>query len=201
MHAVRLLIAIGLVSIALIVPASVSGANGPAPNEVCVPGTIWEDLSSGVKYICIYDEVYGGSRWELLESGQRGGDAQPYRSTAYGCLGMAAGISGLSGGGADSIVRSYRWPCAHQWDRMAQPAGELRSRVLIQRYNASGWSTCRDTGYAYNTVAAYGWLAGYDMGTTADCGSGSYRALGFGGFFQGGLWRTGSLTTSYVWLP
>ena len=72
MHLLRLLIAIGLVSIALVVPASVSGANGPAPNEVCVPGTVWEDLASGVKYICIYDEMYGGSRWELLESGTAG---------------------------------------------------------------------------------------------------------------------------------
>ena len=201
MHPLRLLIAIGLVSIALVAPGSVSGANGPAPNEVCVPGTVWEDLASGVKYICIYDEIYGGSRWELLASRQRGGDTQPYQSTAYGCLGLAAGISGLSGSGADSIVRTYRWPCSHQWDRVQQPAGELRSRVVIQRYGTGGWSTCRDTGYAYNTVAAYGWVTGYDMGSAADCGSGSYRALGVGGFFQDGLWRTGSLTTPSIWVP
>jgi hypothetical protein len=195
--------ALAAVLLAVLVTAAptASRAAAPGPADACVAGTVWEDRSSGVKYICIYDEIYGGSRWELLESGQRGGDAQPYRSATYGCLGMAAGLSALSGGGADAIVRSYRWPCAHQWDRVAQPAGELRSRVVIQRYGPSGWSTCRDTGYAYNTVAAYGWLAGYDMGSTADCGSGTYRALGFGGFYQGGSWRTGGLTTPSAWLP
>lgn len=201
MHRLRLFIATGFVSIALILPAAASAAAGPAPNEVCVPGTVWEDLTSGVKYICIYDELYGGSRWELLKSGQRGGEAQPYRSATNGCVDLAAAISMTSGGGADSVVRSYRWPCAHQWDRTTQPPGELRSRVVIQRYGSSGWSTCRDTGFAYNTATAYGWVAGIDMGSGADCGSGSYRALGFGGFFQGGSWRNASLTTPSAWLP
>jgi hypothetical protein len=201
MHRIRLLIATGLLSIACFTPAVVSAAAGPAPGESCVPGTIWEDLSSGVKYICIYDEIYGGSRWELLDAGQRGADGMVYRSSAYGCLFENVGISTLSGGGADSIARTYRWPCTRTTDRIPQPAGELRSRIVIQRYGTGGWSTCRDSGYAYNTVTAYGWVAGLDMGASADCGTGSYRALGFGSFWQGGLWRSGSLYTPYVWLP
>jgi hypothetical protein len=201
MHPLRLRIATGLVAIAFFGSAAAPVSAGPAPNEVCVPGTVWEDLASGVKYICIYDEVYGGSRWELLESGQRGGEAQPYRSGTYGCVDLAAAISMSAGGGADAIVRSYRWPCAHPWDRTTQPTGELRSRVVIQRYGGTGWSTCRDTGFAYNTISAYGWVAGIDMGSGADCGSGSYRAIGSGGFFQGGSWRNASLTTPSAWLP
>ena len=58
-----------------------------------------------------------------------------------------------------------------------------------------GWTTCRDTGYHYNTGTASGWLAGFDMGAAADCGTGSYRAWGYGGFLQGGAWRLGSLVT------
>ena len=201
MHRLRLLIATGLISLALISPDPVLAAAGPPPNEVCVPGTIWEDLTSGVKYICIYDELYGGSRWELLESGrQRGTEEQPFGSSTYGCLDLYAAITGLNGSGADASVRTYRWPCTHQWERVPQPIGELRSRVVIQRYSGSAWSTCRDSGYAYNTSTAYGWVMGIDMGAGADCGSGTYRALGFGGFYQAG-WHTGGVIVPSLWLP
>ena len=57
MHRLRLVVASGLVSLALIAPPPVQAGAGPPPNEVCVPGTVWEDLVSGVKYICIYDEL------------------------------------------------------------------------------------------------------------------------------------------------
>lgn len=33
-----------------------------------VPGTVWEE-SSGTKWIAIYDELYRGTRWELLPPG------------------------------------------------------------------------------------------------------------------------------------
>jgi hypothetical protein len=201
MHRIRLLMASGLLSLACFTPATALAGAGPAPGESCIPGTVWEDLSSGVKYICIYDEIFGGTRWELLESGQRGSDGLVYRSSAYGCLDETVGISAYTGGGADSIARSYRWPCTRATDRLAQPPGELRSRIVIQRYTAVGWSTCRDSGYAYNSVTAFGWVAGIDMGAAADCGSGSYRAIGTGSFFQDGLWRGGSQYTPYVWLP
>ena len=201
MPRLRLLVASGLVSLALLIPQPALAGAGPPPNEVCVPGTIWEDLASGVKYICIYDELYGGSRWELLETGrQRGQHEQPFRSSSAGCLDLLGGFSAESGGGGDSIVRTYRWPCQHQWDRIVQPAGELRSRVVLQRYSGSAWTTCRDSGYAYNTGTAYGWVAGLDMGPAADCGSGSYRTLGLGGFYQTG-WHTGGVSTPSLWVP
>ena len=85
--------------------------------------------------------------------------------------------------------------------RVAQPTGELRSRVMVQRYGASGWTTCRDTGYVYSSSVAFGWVAGVDMGTASDCGSGSYRAIGYGAFYQGGSWRAGSYVTPSAWLP
>jgi hypothetical protein len=84
---------------------------------------------------------------------------------------------------------------------VTQPAGELRSRVVVQRYGGAGWTTCRDSGYVYNTSTAFGWVAGIDMGVAADCGAGSYRALGYGSYFQGGLWRSGLLYTPLLWLP
>ena len=85
--------------------------------------------------------------------------------------------------------------------RIKTRARALRSRVILQRYGPSGWATCRDTGYLYNTGAAFGWVAGVDMGTAADCGSGSYRAIGYGSFYQGGGWRGGGYLTPVAWLP
>ena len=191
---------VGAVALVLLgAPAAAAAAAGPAPSEACVPGTVWEDPASGVRYLCVYDELYGGPRWVLLTDGQRGIAGTPFRSTIDGCLQLTVGLSALSGGGADAVARSYRWPCTSGY-RVGQPAGELRSRIIVQRYGAGGWVTCRDTGYLYNTSAAFGWVAGVDMGTASDCGSGSYRAIGYGAFYQGGGWRGGGYTTPVAWL-
>lgn len=191
-HVRPLLFVVGV--LLLLSPPAVFAGGGPAPNETCVPGTIWEDTSSGAKYICVYDESYGGTRWELLPGGQSGQEAWTYRSSTYGCSYGTVGLTGVGGAGADSVVRTYRWPCRTGADRISQPTGELRARVVIQRY-AAGWTTCRDSGYLYSTTVATGWLAGLDMGSLADCGAGIYRAWGAGAFFQGGAWRGGTLFT------
>ena len=52
-----------------------------------------------------------------------------------------------------------------------------------------------DSGYVYNTTTAWSWRVGIDMGSLADCGSGSYRAWGYAALYQGGAWRGSSLTT------
>lgn len=180
-------------------PSSVAAGDGPAPSEACVPGTIWEDTVSGVTYICIYDELYGGSRWERLSSGQSGTDGWMFRSSSSGCAYGDVTFSTRRGAGALALVRSYRWPCRTYADRAAQPAGELRARIVIQRYSG-GWSTCRDSGYRYSSVSAYGWFASLGMGATPDCGAGTYRAWGFGSLYQGSAWRGGSWTTSPLYL-
>jgi hypothetical protein len=200
MVGLRLLLAGATVVVMLGAPAIVAAGAGPAPTESCVPGTVWEDPASGVKYLCIYDEGFGGPRWVLLSDGQRGSAGMPIRSTTNGCLHVSVGLSALSGGGADAVARTYRWPCTSGY-RVAQPTGELRSRVMVQRYGAIGWTTCRDTGYVYSSSVAFGWVAGVDMGTASDCGSGSYRAIGYGAFYQGGTWRSGSYVTPSAWLP
>ena len=175
-------------------PTLAVAAAAPGPAEPCVPGTVWEDVTSGVKYLCVYDEGYGGPRWELLSSSQIGAQGWLSRASSTGCTLGIVGLTAIGGSGADAIVRSYRWPCASFADRTYQPPGELRARVVIQRY-ASGWSTCRDSGYVYNTTTAWSWLVGIDMGSLADCGSGSYRAWGYAGVYQGAAWRGSSLAT------
>lgn len=195
-----LLVLLSLVAV-LALPGVVRAADGPAPPETCVPGTVWEDPVSGVKYVCIYDELYGGSRWDILPSTvQRAAGGWLYRSSAQGCVHGLTGLTGLSGSGAAVIVRSYRWPCRQTVDKSAQPAGELRTRLVLQAYGPGGWATCRDTGYRYNTATSSGWMASFDMGSVADCGVASYRAWGYGAILQGGAWRAGSQVTASLYL-
>jgi hypothetical protein len=201
MRPIRPLIAGALLVVGHVLAPAAAAEGGPAPSDNCVPGTVWEDQASGVKYLCIYDELYGGTRWELMSSSQRGSRGWLSRASTNGCALGIVGLAGVSGGGADMITRSYRWPCATTVDRTSQPRGELRSRITIQRYGTSGWSTCRDSGYSYNTFSTSGWLAGIDMGAAADCGRGTYRALGYGAIFQGGLWRGSALYSPPLWLP
>ena len=191
----RAVLAVALVTtLATVVPAATTRAATPGPSEACVAGTIWEDLSSGVKYLCVYDELYGGTRWELLSSGQTGSSRFTYRSSINGCSYGIVALSLLSGGGGNTMVKSYRWPCLEFGDRISQPAGELRVRTVLQRYGSS-WTTCRDTGYAYSNTTASTLVGGIDMGAAPDCGAGIYRTWGTGQLFQGGAWRGGSLVT------
>ena len=193
-------LALALSVAVLILLAPLTAQAGNAPGDGCIPGTVWEDPASGVTYLCIYDEIYGGTRWDVLpSSSQRGAAAWLYRSSTHGCLLGQSGLTGLGGSGATAMMRTYRWPCQTIAHRATHPAGELRTRAVIQVYDG-GWRTCRDSGYSYNTASSWGWMASLGMGSLADCGSGSYRAWGFGGFLQGGAWRTGSLTTLSMYL-
>ncbi len=174
---------------------------GNAPGDGCVPGTVWEDTASGITYICIYDELYGGTRWDILPSRQVASDGTLHRTSTYGCLAGIAAIGGLDGtGGGNIMIRTSAWPCTARQDDLPQPVGELRVRAVIQRYSAGSWSTCRDTGYQVNTTVAGAWIAGVGMGTYADCGAGSYRTFGYGAMYQGGGWRGGSLVSPALWL-
>jgi hypothetical protein len=184
-----------------VVMAGGAVAATPAPTEPCVAGTVWEDQASGVKYLCVYDELYGGTRWELISSGQRGNRAWTYRSSTDGCIFLTVGLTSIGGlEGGNTFLRSYRWPCATVADRSFQPPGELRVRTVLQRYTTT-WATCRDSGYGTNAGSAWTLVAGLRMGKAADCGPGLYRTLGYGQVFQGGAWHGTSLLTPSMWLP
>jgi hypothetical protein len=201
MHGWRRRTGATLLALGLLAATAAPTSAGGAPGDGCVPGTIWEDRATGITYICIYDELYGGTRWDILPTKQAHDEAFLYRSSTLGCVvGLTAtgGYGGTSGGNV--LVRSLRWPCATTQDRLAQPAGELRARAVVQRYSSGAWTTCRDSGYQVNSVATDRWIGGVGMGTYADCGQGQYRTLGFGSMYQGGAWRGGSLLSPSLWL-
>jgi hypothetical protein len=179
--------------------ASVSAAT-PAPSEPCVAGTVWEDVASGVKYLCVYDELYGGTRWELLAGGQQGNENWTYRSSVNGCAFLTVGLTSIGGeSGGNTLVRSFRWPCATISDRSVQPPGQIRVRTVLQRYGTK-WGTCLDSGYGTNAGSAWTLVSGMRMGKSADCGPGMYRTLGYGQVYQGGAWHGSTLLTPAIWL-
>lgn len=186
-------------SLSVALPGSVAAATS-GPTEPCVPGTIWEDVTSGVKYLCIYDELYGRPRWDLLDDGQSGSEGFTSRSSTTGCALDTIAISGVSGGGGNAMVRSMRWPCLTYGDRSPEPPGELRIRTVIQSYANGIWATCRDSGYQYNNALTASLVGGIDMGATPDCGPRYYRTWGFGQVYQGGAWRGSALYSPYLWL-
>lgn len=193
------LLVFGMLVVNMASGARVSAAT-PAPSEPCVAGTVWEDLASGVKYLCVYDELYGGTRWELLAGGQRGNESWTYRSSVNGCTFLTVGLTSIGGeGGGNALVRSFRWPCATIADRSVQPPGQIRVRTVLQRYGTK-WGTCLDSGYGTNAGSAWTLVAGMRMGKSADCGPGLYRTLGYGQVYQGGAWHGTSLLTPAIWL-
>jgi len=183
------------------VGAAPAAAASPAPSEPCVAGTVWEDPSSGVKYLCVYDELYGGTRWELISSGQVGNRAWTFRSSTDGCLFVTVALTSIGGQlGGSVFARSFRWPCATIADRWSQPPGEIRVRTVLQRYGTS-WGTCRDSGYGTNSGSTWTLVGGLRMGKNADCGPGLYRTLGYAQVYQGGAWHGTTLLTSSMYLP
>jgi hypothetical protein len=99
---------------------------------------------------------------------------------------------------AGSSVNSEFPPCSGNTPRY-QPAGEMRSRTVIQSAVSGGtYSTCRDTGYVYNSSTTSTFASSYNMGGGPDCGSGRfYRTIGYGQVFDtswlGNGWITGGM--------
>jgi hypothetical protein len=67
-----------------------------------------------------------------------------------------------------------------------QATGELRSRTAFHKWNGSAWVNCSDSGFTYSTGSYSEWVQQRDMGSTADCGAGTYRVVGWGYMYDSG---------------
>ena len=71
-----------------------------------------------------------------------------------------------------------------------QGTGELRTKVIGQKWTGSSWSNCVDSGYSYSWGSYSEWKRSYNMYTYADCGAGTYRVKSYGYMYDSG-WRGG----------
>jgi hypothetical protein len=196
-----------IILVACLGAAAPASADHPLPPEPCVPGTVWTDTQSGIKYLCIYVEAFGGGKWFLLGADDDSvADSQgfTFQNTINGCahntVAATSDYLGAPTNGFGSVLRSFVWPCVDVTDKSFQPAGEQRGRDVIQKWNGAAWVTVQDTGYVYSDVTAWTWVVGKNHGSAPDYGTGTYRNIGFGSFFQGGAWRGTSRTTPSIFM-
>lgn len=68
------------------------------------------------------------------------------------------------------------------------PAGWLAAATVVQRWNGSAWTDCRDSGFYYSS-GSWAWMnVTYRFGS-APCGDGYYSTYGYGFVWDGGRWR------------
>ena len=178
------------------------------PCDASHDGDIWKDPQSGEEYECVLDPYNGFWYWRPKGPAAR---VKPnigytYKSSTYGCafniVSIASDYFGApsNGAGSGTYSRFFGGSPACKTSAQVQPPGELRGRTLIQEWTGSAWSNCVDSGFIYSNVSASSWLIGVNMFSVPDCGAGSYRAIGYGSFFQGGAWRGTSRTTTSIYM-
>lgn len=113
-----------------------------------------------------------------------------YYSTTYGHTKLVTGFD--SNPDKASAMTHSRNP---NGTTRVQGSGELRSRVILQKWNGSAWVNCKDSGYSYSSGAMSEWARSYNMGTAADCGAGTYRVLSYGHMYDAG-WRGNHIYTA-----
>ncbi|HEX9679226.1 MAG TPA: hypothetical protein VGA08_01280 [Candidatus Saccharimonadales bacterium] len=71
-----------------------------------------------------------------------------------------------------------------------EPAGDLRIRLEIEKFNVNSWVTTFSTGNIYNTVQASSMFVNHNHFTIPDWGDGWYRTYIRGGVKAGGEWHS-----------
>lgn len=183
-----LLVAIWMIAIP--VPAEASSYTPPV---TCKPSTLgweWED-PDGITWKC--SRVWLGDHWGyywvpdhvFIPTQQL---SWPYSGT-YGDVLLVAGLDNNPDVGF--AMTHSRNP---DGSARIQGVGELRTKVVIQKWTGSAWTTCVNTGYSYSSGQYSEWGRGFNMYTNADCGSATYRTVGYGYMYDAG-WRGGTAIT------
>jgi len=167
------------------------------PCDAAHDGATWTDPETGMIWECTLDTQNGFWVWLPIGIGTFSTHGLTFESSTLGCTFNTAAISSTYYGGTVSGFDSLTGSLFKGSDgdaqlcdtHQGQPADELRSRGVISRWNGSSWVICRDTGYVSNSSSTWDMVTGYNMGSLADCGSGTYRGTGYGQKYEGGAWR------------
>jgi hypothetical protein len=184
-------------------------ADEPFPEcDASHDGEPWTDPQSGEKYICTLDPLNGFWLWLPVGNASqvKKNIGYTYQSSSNGCAFNIVSITSdyygapTNGAGSGILSRFFSGSPTCSAAAWVQPVGEERARTVIQKWNGSVWANVRDTGFIYSNVAASSWLVGFNMFSVPDAGSGTYRAVGYGSFLQGGAWRGTSRTTVGIYM-
>lgn len=169
------------------IPPPASECNSLTKNVV----QIGADGVGTYKCICLRDLSTGidKCRWTLWSSQPAWTNSRTYVVNGLEWVWGAAETSSIKGY-ADVLTYDGYGP----WQR---PAGSIRLRNVLQRYNSTSntWDTCLDTGYLTNMSAATG-LAVWWGYSSPPCGAGWYNTVSTGhnlnGTWHGGTVQSGA---------
>lgn len=171
-------------------------------------GARWTDPETGIIWECTLDTQNGFWVWMPIGIGTFSTRGLTYQSSTLGCTFNVAAVSSTYYGGiingfdslGGSLFKGSDGDAQLCDTHQGQPADELRARGLISKWNGSSWVICRDTGYVSNSSSTWVFITGYNMGSLADCGSGTYRSTGYGQKYEGGAWRGTYKITPQVYM-
>jgi hypothetical protein len=190
----RILLVGLLAAISMIAFPSPAEASSYTPAVTCKPSTLgwlWED-PDGITWIC--KKVWLGDHWHYYWVPDHVFIPTQQLSNPYsGTYGNVLLVSGLDNNPDIGFAMTHsRNP---DGSTRTQGVGELRTKVVIQKWTGSAWTTCQNTGYSYSSGQYSEWGRGFNMYTYADCGSATYRTVGYG-YMYDAAWRGGTAITS-----
>jgi len=152
-------------------------------------GARWDD--NVVVWECQCQEVGGYLICEWVPIGVIIWDKkQVYNNSTYGRVRLTTAFDGNPHYGA--TMTHSRNP---NGSTRYQGTGELRARVVFEKWNGSSWVTCVNSGYTYSTGPYSEWKRSHNMHQSAECGSGTYRVRSYGHMYDAGQWRGGNYVT------
>lgn len=189
-----------MITISALFLVSASTASAGTPPVTCNEandGYEWTDPETGEEYVCRYVTVqpFGVKGWFWVKKNASPAPrvSQEY-SGSYGKVILSSGLTSNPDTGA-AMVHSR----TSSWGILSQGTGELRAKVVIQKWTGSSWTDCVNTGYSYSSGSYSEWSKGYNMYTYADCGAASYRVKAYGYMYDQGTWRGGIDYTASCW--
>lgn len=194
--------------VGLSLPAVVRADGEPPECWGGADGDFWPDAETGQWWECVFDLTFG---WIWVDGGGPPADFSntgvSFNTSSIGCVlntGRIGGGGNWNYGGL-SMVQSLFGGSDGDGNNCdyhkVQPPGELRARAWMLRWNGTAWVACRDTGYVANPTSAWSYVGSFNMGSTADCGSGYYGTRGYGSIYEAGAWRGTYIFSPYLWIP
>lgn len=181
---------------AAVVAAMLSSPVLPAaayPMKQCTKDNVGERYKDniGLIWVCKQEAGRGGYYWEK----------QPWGTVAITYSGPYLQTLLSFGVSTDSTGRLQAGSMAHARDALGQAwsgADSVVSRTLVQRWNGSAWTTCRDTGLVYSPPGHPTQYASFNW-SSPPCGAGYYRDYGSAFMIIDDRWWGGSATSPYVY--
>jgi hypothetical protein len=180
------------VAAGMLLPALPATAYPMKPCSAENPNDEYTD-SIGITWKCVQES--GSGRWYWQK--------QPRKDPSYALVYSGPYLQTLLSFGVsvDSTGRVKAGSMAHASNALAQPwfgSDSVVARTVLQRWNGSAWTSCRDTGLVYSPAGHPTQYASLNS-PSPPCGAGYYRDYGSAYIVLDGRWWGGSAASPFVY--